>query len=838
MSGFTLRSHSLDAYWDAIVRGDAHPNASGLPADQAETVQWFQRLSTPVPDAQRDRAWEELRHRIANPPTKEQRQMYQSVAMAPPRMPERFLPTPRLSRQRAMAWVSIAVLLALLGGLAYGILFRRDGSEPSLPAVQHMQTDAPLGTPWPQFRGGSERTGSTSDPGPSADLSERWSFTADGDLNGVVEDEGRVFVSGRDGELYALDAATGAQLWGIDLSEGQFDSIGSYPVPAVGDGVVVLPAATGALVVLDAENGELIWSHADADYSAVSATIDDGLVWAVDSGMMLIAFDLKTGEQQHDLELASPLAGPPTFTDAAIYAVLNDGKVIGWDKANGEVMWLTEALPAHRVGAYFEGQLFVPGPGGEVTAFDAGSGALQWQVDLGDGEAQALAVAEQGIVVSLPGQGVVAIDRSSGEEQWRVDVTSLVNPAYVGGTTVYATTSGESLVALDLESGEELASATVESAGSNAAISGEMLFLGGQRGTVWAFGPGTDASLSNVAASPIALALPTEVVETTVSAPSAEQEMSGQIQLELESVTEYQGTFGFQPGPLGTMWRFTASGDIEILDRDGNVLETRTYGIGSDPGTFSWLVDVNEPPQMIWANAMAVFLDDGASWVNDVSNARIQILDQAGAVTGQIGARGDADGQFKAPVWLTRAPNGEILVVDMWRGDLQWFSQDGTFLRSFTGPAERPFVRPIAAEYDSQGNLWVLDFISPTVSKFDADLNLVFSIGGQNGKTPGSQLPEPSSIAIDEQDRVWVTGQTPGRLDVFDNNGNLLGTFDACATELNCFDRVGILVIGGNDYLYVLDYDGAGFDPDRLMKFRIVSIPDIPIMSAATPAAG
>ena len=69
MSGLSLRSHSLDAYWDAVVRGDAHPDASGLPPEQVETVQWFQRLSAPVPDPNRDRAWGEFRQRLpANQP--------------------------------------------------------------------------------------------------------------------------------------------------------------------------------------------------------------------------------------------------------------------------------------------------------------------------------------------------------------------------------------------------------------------------------------------------------------------------------------------------------------------------------------------------------------------------------------------------------------------------------------------------------------------------------------------------------------------------------------------------------------------------------------------------
>ena len=43
---------------------------------------------------------------------------------------------------------------------------------------------------------------------------------------------------------------------------------------------------------------------------------------------------------------------------------------------------------------------------------------------------------------------------------------------------------------------------------------------------------------------------------------------------------------------------------------------------------------------------------------------------------------------------------------------------------------------------------------------------------------------------------------------------------------------------GGNGIVFAGDYDLNGTEPGRLMKFRITFMPDVPILEAATPAAG
>ena len=130
----------------------------------------------------------------------------------------------------------------------------------------------------------------------------------------------------------------------------------------------------------------------------------------------------------------------------------------------------------------------------------------------------------------------------------------------------------------------------------------------------------------------------------------------------------------------------------------------------------------------------------------------------------------------------------------------------------------------------------MLDHTLAQLFKFSPDGTLLLTVGSLPGAAPG-QFYEPSDIEIDDEGRVWVADQSNLRLQVFDLQGNLLGIFDPCESEIGCFRRPGIVLYGGNDFIYVLDYDLNGIEDEQIYKFKITSMPDVPMMAAATPAA-
>ena len=80
--------------------------------------------------------------------------------------------------------------------------------------------------------------------------------------------------------------------------------------------------------------------------------------------------------------------------------------------------------------------------------------------------------------------------------------------------------------------------------------------------------------------------------------------------------------------------------------------------------------------------------------------------------------------------------------------------------------------------------------------------------------------------------------RTNGRIRLFDLNGNALGAIDGCPTDSGCLRRPGAALAGGNGYCscWRLRHQrrGARFS---VSKSLMASMPDVPVMAAATPAA-
>lgn len=85
-----------------------------------------------------------------------------------------------------------------------------------------------------------------------------WKFTAGGPiLNSVAVDSGRVFFGAMDGAVYAIDAVTGSQQWKAQLS--QF--LGFSTAPVIAEGKVMIGGRNGIFYALNPGNGSVMWSY-------------------------------------------------------------------------------------------------------------------------------------------------------------------------------------------------------------------------------------------------------------------------------------------------------------------------------------------------------------------------------------------------------------------------------------------------------------------------------------------------------------------------------------------------------------------------------------------------
>jgi len=223
---------------------------------------------------------------------------------------------------------------------------------------------------------------------------------------------GRVYAVTRDNQLFALDANTGAVLWqhtGIEETAGLLGSSS----PAVEGDIVVVAYSSGELFALRAENGRQLWSDnlaAIRRADAVSAladirgrpVIDRGRVYAVSHSGRTVAIDLPTGRRLWEAAIGGE--NQPWIAGDFLYILSTDGDVACITARDGRIRWLT-SLGLYEDPEDKEGRiqwsgpvlagdrLVVTGSHGEAVALSPYSGEILGEISISGGVSLAPAVA-------------------------------------------------------------------------------------------------------------------------------------------------------------------------------------------------------------------------------------------------------------------------------------------------------------------------------------------------------------------------------------------------------------------------------------------------------------
>jgi outer membrane protein assembly factor BamB len=155
--------------------------------------------------------------------------------------------------------------------------------------------------------------------------------------------DGVVFVGSWDSYFYAVDAATGAEKWRFHGGEDPafHNQVGFQSSPAVVDGVVYTGCRDSNLYALDVATGKEKWRfNAAGSWIITSPAVVGGKVVAAtsDSSLFLV-LDAKDGKPLVKQEgKAYVFASPAVAGDIAYVGVLN-GTLEARDLATGDVLW-------------------------------------------------------------------------------------------------------------------------------------------------------------------------------------------------------------------------------------------------------------------------------------------------------------------------------------------------------------------------------------------------------------------------------------------------------------------------------------------------------------------
>lgn len=196
-------------------------------------------------------------------------------------------------------------------------------------------------------------------------------------------------VSTRNGLVMAFDSATGAKRWEHQLS-------GSVLTPAlISNNRVVLSANDGFLHGLSLQTGQSIWQFATQvpaisvrgsaaptlldDKTALLATADGRLhAITTDSGLPQWSRRVGVGTGSSEVERMSDVDGMPIVDNNQLYAISYSGQLLGIDLASRQVMFVNE-LASLKALAVNNKQVIATSLEGKVVAYDRINGNVLWE---------------------------------------------------------------------------------------------------------------------------------------------------------------------------------------------------------------------------------------------------------------------------------------------------------------------------------------------------------------------------------------------------------------------------------------------------------------------------
>ena len=155
----------------------------------------------------------------------------------------------------------------------------------------------------------------------------------------------------------------------------------------------------------------------------------------------------------------------------------------------------------------------------------------------------------------------------------------------------------------------------------------------------------------------------------------------------------------------------------------------------------------------------------GKLYVVDTKLNKIFVFSLNGELLTEYGKRGNGNGEFNFPVFITASQN--IYVVDAMNHRVQEFDEQFTFVRSFgqVGNSQGNFANPKGIALDNDNNIYVCDALFNVFQIFGDTGNLLLVVGRQ-GRGNG-EFDLPSGICITNENKIFVVDALNRRVQVF-----------------------------------------------------------------------
>jgi outer membrane protein assembly factor BamB len=334
-------------------------------------------------------------------------------------------------------------------------------------------TDAPM------FRGDPQHSGVYNSSAIVRFSRVKWKFHTKGMVfSSPAIAGGVVYVGSNDGNLYAVDLASGTQKW-------KFATKSRIPSsPAVADGVVYFVSYDGSLYAVNVADGKMKWKFQTSGERRYAGTHLHG--------SQPIA---EAMPDPFDFYLSSPVVWK-----GSIFFGSGDGNIYSLDAASGAVNWSFKTGDVvHASPAIADGTVFIGSWDSYFYALDAITGKEEWRFKTGEdpvihnqvGIQSSAAVADGIVYFGCRDSSFYAVYVKTGLKKWSFPNQGswvISSPAVVDGVVYFATSDSGLFHALDAKTGTPVFSLKFQGwpMFSSPAIVGNMIYIGSHSGRLFA----------------------------------------------------------------------------------------------------------------------------------------------------------------------------------------------------------------------------------------------------------------------------------------------------------------------------------------------------------------
>lgn len=286
----------------------------------------------------------------------------------------------------------------------------------------------------------------------------------------VIADN-RMFVADTDGVIHAFAADTGARLWEVSTVKGKENKAARFGGGASAEsGHVYATNGLGDVVALDASDGKELWRARPGGPLRGSPTVANGQVYVVSQDNQLFAL----GEEKGDVLWTAPASlesqgvfgvAAPASARGTVVAGFSSGELNAYRYENGNNLWadvLSRSSISTSVSTLSDidaepvidgNRVYAVGQGGRMVAMEINTGARMWEQNIA-GIATPW-VAGEWIFVVTDDARLLCIARTSGKVRWisqlhhfrnekkKTNAIGWVGPVLAGNRLILFNTLGE-----------------------------------------------------------------------------------------------------------------------------------------------------------------------------------------------------------------------------------------------------------------------------------------------------------------------------------------------------------------------------------------------------------